>query len=87
MSTILKFETVTKVDAELGILWGYASVADIIDRQGDIVPQDELVNAVYQFMADYYAGAAAIGSESVFRSARQEASVMWALCKRNVSAL
>jgi len=51
----VKVDVVRKSD-ELGILWGYASVADIVDLQGDMVPQDELVGAVYQFMENYYAG-------------------------------
>lgn len=46
---------------DLGIIWGYASVSEIEDLQGDTVPQDELVQAVYRFMEDYYAGQAAIG--------------------------
>ena len=45
---------------ELGILWGYASVADIEDLQGDVVPQDELIQAVYQFMEDYAGGEATL---------------------------
>ncbi len=56
---ILKFEVVRKSD-ELGILWGYASVADVEDLQGDIVPQDELVRAVYEFMESYYSEQATI---------------------------
>ncbi|HZY74605.1 MAG TPA: XkdF-like putative serine protease domain-containing protein [Edaphobacter sp.] len=56
----MSLEVVRKSD-ELGIIWGYASVADIQDLQGDTVPQDELVGAVYQFMEDYYADQAAIG--------------------------
>jgi hypothetical protein len=55
----LKLEVVKKSD-ELGILWGYASVADLVDRQGDVVSQDELVQAVYQFMEDYYSEQASI---------------------------
>ena len=51
---------VDRTSEELGILWGYASVADIVDLQGDVVPQDELVAAVYQFMEDYYAGTTTI---------------------------
>jgi len=35
-------------------------VADLVDLQGDVVPQDELVNAVYQFMEGYYADQATI---------------------------
>jgi|DewCreStandDraft_4_1066084.scaffolds.fasta_scaffold06909_3 hypothetical protein len=43
-------------DQELGIIWGYASVADILDEQGDLIPQDELIRAVYEFMENYYRG-------------------------------
>lgn len=50
----------TDSSEELGIIWGYASVADLLDRQGDIIPQDELVRAVYEFMEAYYAGTATI---------------------------
>ena len=53
----VKMSVVRKSD-ELGIIWGYASVADIEDLQGDTVPQSELVQAVYRFMADYYASLA-----------------------------
>jgi hypothetical protein len=56
----MSVQVVQKSD-EMGIIWGYASVADLKDLQGDTVPQDELVQAVYQFMQDYYAGQAAIG--------------------------
>lgn len=55
----LQVNVVRKSD-ELGILWGYASVADVVDLQGDLIPQGELVPAVYQFMEDYYAGQAVI---------------------------
>jgi len=51
---------IEKADDELGIIWGYASVAEITDRQGDIVPAGELVRAVYEFMENYYLGQAAI---------------------------
>lgn len=51
---------VQKASEELGIIWGYASVADLLDDQGDVVPQEELVKAVYQFMEDYYSGQAVI---------------------------
>lgn len=56
----LKLEIVQKSE-ELGILWGYASVADVVDLQGEVVTQQELVRAVYDFMSSYYAGEAAIG--------------------------
>lgn len=52
--------TVVRKSDELGILWGYASVADITDLHGDVVPQDELIRAVYQFMESYYASDATI---------------------------
>jgi hypothetical protein len=55
----LAVEVVRKSD-EWGIIWGYASVADLVDLQDDIVPQGELVAAVYQFLEDYYAGRATI---------------------------
>jgi DNA adenine methylase len=55
----MSIDVVRKSD-EMGIIWGYASVADIVDLQGDVVPAEELVRAVYQFMEDYYAGAATI---------------------------
>jgi Putative phage serine protease XkdF len=55
----LKVQVVRKSD-EMGIIWGWASVADLVDLQGDTIPQDELVKAVYQFMQDYYADAATI---------------------------
>jgi hypothetical protein len=51
---------VERTSDQLGILWGYASVADIVDLQGDVVPQAELISAVYAFMEDYYAGQAGI---------------------------
>jgi hypothetical protein len=55
----MNIQVIRKSD-ELGIIWGYASVADVVDLQGDVVPQDELIQAVYQFMTDYYAGQASI---------------------------
>ncbi len=51
---------IAKSDAELGIIWGYVSVADIVDLQDDLIPASELRKMVYQFMEDYYAGAAGI---------------------------
>lgn len=57
---VLKAEETVQTSAELGIIWLYASVADVEDLQGDTVPQDELVKAVYQFMEDYYLDRAAI---------------------------
>lgn len=57
---LIKFEEVVRKSDEWGIIWGYASVADLVDLQGDVVPQDELVRAVYQYMEDYYADQAVI---------------------------
>jgi hypothetical protein len=51
---------ISKSDMELGILWGFVSVADIVDLQGDIIPASELRKMVYQFMESYYAGSAQI---------------------------
>ena len=55
----LKVQVVRKSD-EMGIICGWASVADILDLQGDTIPQDELVKAMYHFIEDYYANAAMI---------------------------
>jgi hypothetical protein len=61
VSRALKVQVkVERSSEDLGILWGYASVADIEDLQGDVVPQDELIQAVYQFMEDYYSGDATL---------------------------
>jgi len=49
-----------KSDAELGIIWGWVSAADVVDLDDEIVPQAELVRAWYRFMEDYYDGAADI---------------------------
>ena len=51
---------VTKSDVELGIVWGFVSVADIVDLQGDIISAAEMRRMVYRFMESYYAGAAEI---------------------------
>jgi hypothetical protein len=51
---------VTKFSEELGILWGWGSVADIVDLDGDVIPQDELVKAVYKFMEDYHVNASIV---------------------------
>jgi Putative phage serine protease XkdF len=58
-SVKLGIQVVRKSD-ELGIIWGWASVADIVDLEGDVIPQDVLAAAVYQFMEDYYSQAATI---------------------------
>jgi hypothetical protein len=56
---LLKVEVVRKSD-ELGIIWGYATVAGVEDLQGDTLPDAELVPAVYEFMENYYAQQATI---------------------------
>jgi hypothetical protein len=58
-SAVLKVK-VTKFSEEMGIIWGWASVADLKDLQGDTVQQPDLVKGMYQFMEDYYTGAAVI---------------------------
>lgn len=47
-----------RVDKERGIVWGWASSAEVVDLQGELIPTEELEDAVYQFMLDYYAQAA-----------------------------
>jgi hypothetical protein len=70
---------VEKTNVELGIVWGWASVADILDSQGDVIPQDELEQAFYQFMEDYYDGAAVIGDnhEEVAKAVIIESCLEW----------
>ncbi len=46
---------VKKIDADKQMVFGWASVATIdgvpvVDKQGDIIPVDELENAAYQYM-------------------------------------
>jgi hypothetical protein len=60
MQRFVKLDQLIQKSDELGIIWGYASVADIVDLQGDVVPQEELVRAVYEFMESYYAEQATI---------------------------
>lgn len=40
----------SEVDIKLGIIFGKASVAGIVDRQGDVISRDELEKAAYAFM-------------------------------------
>ncbi len=70
---------VEKTNVELGIVWGWASVADIVDSQGDVIPQAELESAYYQFMEDYYDGAAVIGDnhEEVAKAVIIESCLEW----------
>lgn len=47
--------TISKVDIEQRLVFGWASISqidgvDVIDRQGDIIPPDELERAAYEFM-------------------------------------
>lgn len=51
---------IEKANLERGILWGWVSAADIVDLDDEIVPQDELVDAWYEFMENYYLGRANI---------------------------
>ncbi len=51
---------IDKYSDELGILWGWVSVADLVDLQDDTIPGDELIKAMYSFMERYYSGNAVI---------------------------
>jgi hypothetical protein len=55
----LKADVVAKSD-ELGIVWGYANVADLVDLHGEVVPAAELVRAKYEFMKNYALGNTAL---------------------------
>jgi hypothetical protein len=44
---------VCKTDDDQQLVFGWASVADIVDSQGDIIEPHELEKAVYQFVRDY----------------------------------
>ena len=52
--------TVVRKDDELGILWGYASVGDVVDLHGEVVPGEELIRASYEFMREYALSGAAV---------------------------
>lgn len=64
---------------ELGIIWGFASVADVVDLQDEVVPQAELEKAVYDYMESYYNGAANIkeNHETEAPVVLVESSLMW----------
>lgn len=55
----MQVDVVAKSD-ELGIVWGYANVADLVDLHGEVVPAAELVRASYEFMKNYALGNAAL---------------------------
>lgn len=46
---------ITKADAIEGIIYGVASVANLVDRQGDVIRPDELRKAAHDFLAHYRA--------------------------------
>lgn len=53
----LKFESpVTNYDESTRMVYGYVSVADIVDLQGDYIPQDEFIKMVRGAMHKYNAG-------------------------------
>ena len=70
--------SVEKTDQELGIIWGFVSVADIVDLQGDLIPAGELRKMVYDFMESYYTGAAGIkvNHESKAEAVLVESTIM-----------
>lgn len=52
---------IIKVDEEQRMIWGWASVTSergvpIVDRQGDVLDDEELMPAVHQFMTDSRSG-------------------------------
>ncbi len=55
MSVILKAD---RYDDEEGVLYGWGSVAEVEDGQGDIVPNEEMARLIHGFMILYYAGQA-----------------------------
>ena len=49
------FVSITKADVELGVIYGIASVANLVDRQGDVVRPLELRKAAWDFLAEHNA--------------------------------
>ncbi len=47
-----------RYDEEEGVLYGWGSVAEVEDDQGDVIPNAELVAMIHAFMVLYYAGEA-----------------------------
>jgi hypothetical protein len=57
INTFNRHTAIVKADNDLGLVFGWASVSGVngrefIDLQGDIVPQDEMLKASTEFMAD-----------------------------------
>jgi len=49
------FVEITKADVELGVIYGIANVANVIDRQGDVIRPLELRKAAWDFIANHNA--------------------------------
>lgn len=49
------FVTITKADLEFGVIYGIASVANAVDRQGDVIRPDVLRKAAWDFIANHNA--------------------------------
>lgn len=45
-----------RYEAEEGVLYGWGSVAEVEDLEGEILAIEELVPMIHAFMAAYYAG-------------------------------
>lgn len=54
---------VSKLDEERRVVWGWASVyekdgAEVVDSQGDIISESDILNAAHQFVTDARVGRA-----------------------------
>ena len=47
------FVTIEKADLEEGVIYGVASVANLVDREGDVIRPAELRKAAHDFLANY----------------------------------
>lgn len=53
--------TIAKVDDDMRVVWGWASVIEeggqpVVDTQGDVIEESELVKAAHGFITDHRAG-------------------------------
>ncbi len=70
---------VEKSDVERGIVWGFVSVADNTDSDGETIPQAELEDAFYRFMEAYYDGQAEVfeNHEAEAAAVIVESALIW----------
>lgn len=79
---INKFEfrsKLEKLDSEKQIVYGFVSVADIVDRQNEIVVQEALQEAVEKYMIEYREGIVSIDGLHQKKNVGKiiESSLMW----------